>query len=57
MKLILLIILIVISNITTQNPGLKTVLSTHGINYVKDVAMEILRKDIQNIKVPDVHQR
>jgi hypothetical protein len=42
-----------LSTVFSRNAGFKTVLSVPGINYLKDIGMDVLRKEIPNIKIPD----
>lgn len=47
------LIAILITTLFSRNAGFKTVISVPGINYIKDVGMEVLRRELPNIKIPD----
>lgn len=51
------VLLALFFTVTSQDAGFKSILSVKGINYAKDVGMELLRRNIDSMKIPDQHTR
>lgn len=57
MKTLFALLCLVFVTVLSQDPGFKSILSVRGINYAKDVGMEILRRNIDTMKIPDQQTR
>jgi hypothetical protein len=54
-KLLILCLILFLGLISSQQPGVKLVLTQKGLNYAKDVGLQVLRREIANLKIPDQH--
>ena len=43
--------------VTSQEAGFKTIVSQKGLNYAKDVGLQVIQREIRGIKIPDQHGR
>lgn len=41
---------------TTRNPGVKLRLSQSGLNYVEQIALNVLDRHIRGVRLPDVRK-
>lgn len=57
MKLLFLLLVIFYFLCHSQAPGFKVVLSNNGLNKVKEVGMEILKRELDKLQIPEQHTR
>lgn len=55
MKLVLVFLfLTTVIQVFGQLPGFKTTLSENGLNYVRQVGVELLEQSISTLQIPDI---
>eukprot|EP01080_Neovahlkampfia_damariscottae_P006485 gene6485-10493_t len=53
MKLTVAVLAVLFIVISSQEPGFKTIMNQKGLDYTKKIAMEILQREVKDLKVPD----
>ena len=53
-RAVVLSVLLVVTCVFAVNPGVKTTLSENGLDYIKDVGVQIIQKQLATVTLPDI---